>query len=387
MRAVIDPNDDRLHERLLGRRARNVLTSRDRRAFAGARVLITGGGGSIGSALALEVARCQAARITIVEQSEYSLFEIERALAERYPDVEVEGVLGDVSRRQSIELACRRARPEIVFHAAAYKHVTMCERAVCAAVRTNVFGTLNTARAAADLGARFILVSSDKAAQAASVMGATKRLAELVVLARFTGLFRPIVVRFGNVIGSRGSLLEVIADRIQQGLPLQVTDPAATRYFMTPREAVSLVMKTGLLGEGGTIYWLDMGAPVEVLTIVQRALDIAVERGAPPVPIEFIGLRAGEKRREELTSQGLELRRTAHRRIWAARQPAIDVQVVRRVLTALRADIRRDDAGAALIDLRAAVPEYQPSEATARAAFESGSGTSALLPRRVAAVA
>jgi O-antigen biosynthesis protein WbqV len=361
---VIDPTDERLQARLLGRPPRELLTPNDRRAFHGASVIVTGGGGSIGSALALEVAACRPARLTIIDHSEFHLFTVERRLAARYPELAVRGWLADVTRRRSIERAFRDAPPDFVFHAAAYKHVTMCERAVCAAVRTNVFGALHAARLASEVGARFVLVSSDKAAQATSVMGATKRLAELASIAHGGGGPKPVIVRFGNVLGSRGSLLELVAERIREGLPVQVTHAEATRYFMTPREAVSLVMKAAVVGRDGTTYWLDMGAPVLVIDLVRRAMDAAVERGARAVPVELIGLRPGEKLREELTSQGLEVKRTRHAGLWAARQFEVDAGQVRRVLQALRRDVQRDDAAAALFDLRAAVPEFGPSEAT-----------------------
>ena len=385
---MIDATDERLHARLLGRRHRDILTARDRRAFAGTRVLVTGGGGSVGSGLALEIARCRPMSLTIVDQSEDHLLSIERALVERQPDVDVDVVLGDVSRQRTIELTFRRARPEVVFHAAACGHVTLCERAVCRAVRTNVFGTLYTARAAADCGARFTLVSSDQAAQAHGVMGATRRLAELVVLARFSGLFRPVVVRLGSVLGSRGSLLEAVADRLRRGLPAQVAHPEATRDFMTPREAVGLVMKTTLIGEGGVIYWLDAGKPVSVLTLVRRALQIAVQQGARPLPVEFTGLKAGERLRVEDPGQGLEACRTRHPGIREARQPLFDGHVVRRVLQALREDLRRDDAGSALMDLQAAVPGFEPSDATWQYAFAQSVGVlPSRMTRRAASVA
>jgi FlaA1/EpsC-like NDP-sugar epimerase len=237
----------------------------------------------------------------------------------------------------------------------------MAERAVCSAVRTNVFGTLNTARAAADVGARFVLISTDKAAQPASVMGATKRVAELAALMDASAIFRPVVVRFGNILGSSGSVLEIMVERLRQGLPIPVTHDQATRYFMTPAEAVSLVLKADLLGRSGEIYWLDMGEPVRILDMVERLLEWGAQVGLPPVPIHFIGLRPGEKLREELTSQGLELCRTRHKRVWVARQPALDRSAVLRVLHALRDDLRRCDALTALADLHGAVPEYLPS--------------------------
>jgi FlaA1/EpsC-like NDP-sugar epimerase len=375
---MIDVSDARLHARLLGRRRRELLTERDRRAFAGARVLVTGAG-SVGSCLALEIARCRPDSLTVVEQSEHHLCAIERALDELCPEVEVDAVLGDVSRRRTIELTFRRARPEVVFHSAACSRVALCERAVCRAVRTNVFGTLFTARAAADCGSRFILVSNDQAGRAHSVMGATRRLAELVVLARFSGLFRPVVVRLGDVLGSRGGLLDVVADRIRRGLPLQIAEPAATRRFMTPREAVGLVMKVALIGEGGMIYWLDAGRPMSVQVLVRRALEIAVERGARPVPVEFTGLGTGERLRAEPTGHGLEPRHAGHPGISGARQPLFDGHVVRRVLHALREDVRRDDAGSAIMDLQAAVPDFEPTDATWRHAFAQSVG--AISPR------
>jgi FlaA1/EpsC-like NDP-sugar epimerase len=169
------------------------------------------------------------------------------------------------------------------------------------------------------------------------------------------------VVRFGNILGSSGSLVELMLEHLRDGLPIELTDPAATRYFMTSREAVSLIVKADLLGHTGEIYWLDMGAPVRIVDLAERLMVWGESVGFQRVPIRFVGLRQGEKLREELTTQGLELARTRHQRIWMARQPPPDRLLTRRVLRALRHDLQRGDALTALADLCAAVPEYQPS--------------------------
>jgi FlaA1/EpsC-like NDP-sugar epimerase len=365
---MIDLRNAVTQELLLGRRIQQVLTSDDRRAFAGQRVMVTGAGGSVGSELARQLAGCRPARLTLFDQSEYNLFRIEQELAEDYPDVELDPVLGDVRRRRAVRAAFRAAGPHVVYHAAAYKHVTMTERAVCPAIEANVLGAMTVARAAADVGARLVLISSDKAAQARSVMGATKRLAELAVLTLATPTFRPVVVRFGNILGSSGSVVEVLIERAMRGKPLLVTSPEATRYFMTAQEAVALVMKADLLGGAGETYWLDMGAPVELATLVKRLLTMLERAGCRPVPVRVVGLRAGEKLHEELTTHGLDLCRTTHKRIWAARQPAFEADAIRRVLRALREDVEQNDAMSALSDLCAAVPEFQPSREAWRAA-------------------
>ncbi|MFP5378597.1 MAG: polysaccharide biosynthesis protein [Vicinamibacteria bacterium] len=354
--------DDQTLAAILGREERELLSEWDRERLAGARVLITGAGGSVGGALAKVVARCQPEMLTLLDHSEYALFRVEQELARVAPGVTVVPLLGDVVRRRSLRQAFERTFPDVVYHAAAYKHVTMTERAVAPAIEVNVFGTLNVARTAREYAARLVLVSTDKAAQPASVMGATKRLAEMVVMAQEDSDFRPVAVRFGNILGSSGSLIEIVADAIRAGRPIPLTDPQATRYFMTAREAVSLVLKADLLGQGGEIYWLDMGEPVRVLDIVDRMRHLAIERGERSVPIQVVGLRPGEKQREELTTQGLDLGPTPHRRIWKARQPALDRARIARVVRAMREDLRRGDVLAALQDLAAAVPEYTPSK-------------------------
>jgi FlaA1/EpsC-like NDP-sugar epimerase len=372
---ALDPADQpapSLQEYLLGRPERGLLKPADRKALAGQVVLVTGAGGSIGAELARVAAECRPASLVLFEQSEYNLFQIERELRAQSPDVPLVPVLGDVSRRREIERTCADTRPHVVYHAAAYKHVTMAERALLSAVRTNVFGTWHAARAAASVGARFVQVSTDKAAQPTSVMGATKRLAELVALAAGAGAARVAAVRFGNVLGSSGSLLELMLEHMRNGTPIELTDPEATRYFMTPRESVSLILKADLLGRSGEIYWLDMGAPVRIVDLAARLLAWGEREGMPRVPIRWVGLRPGEKLREELTTDGLSLVRTPHRRIWMARQPAPDASTVRRVLRALHADLRNGDALSALADLCAGVPEYQPSR-QARERAVSGS--------------
>jgi FlaA1/EpsC-like NDP-sugar epimerase len=382
---MIDLRDSMTQELLLGRRVQQVLSADDRRAFAGQRVMVTGAGGTVGSELARQVAGCRPARLTLFEQSEYNLFRIEQELAEDYPGLDLDVVLGDVRRRRSVRAALEAARPHVVYHAAAYKHVTMTERAVCAAIEANVLGAATVARAAGDNAARFVLISSDKAAQARSVMGATKRLAELAVLSLEHRTFRPVAVRFGNILGSSGSVVEVMIDRALRGRPLLVTHPEATRYFMTAQEAVALVMKADLLGRGGETYWLDMGAPVRLITLVERLQALMERAGMPPPPLQVIGLRPGEKLHEELTTHGLELCRTAHKRIWAARQPAFDADRVRRVLRALRDDIEQNDAISALSDLCAAVPEFQPSREAWRSAAAATHDTPAVRPYSSAA--
>jgi FlaA1/EpsC-like NDP-sugar epimerase len=358
---------DELHA-LLGRPVRQVLTTADRRAFRRRRVLITGAGGSVGSALAREIAACRPAALTLVDHSEQHLFEIGRALEAAAPGVPAVLRLADITRPMLVQRIWRAAAPEVVFHAAAYKHVAMLEGDVCAAAAVNVLGTAHVARATRGAAARLVLVSSDKAAEPRSVMGATKRLAELVVLAAATDRFRPIVVRFGNVLGSSGSLLTILRDHIRQGRPLPITDPHATRYFMTAGEAVSLVMKADLLASRPEIYWLDMGAPVSIGDLTARLLTLEARAGYPPVPVEIIGLRPGEKPREELTSQGLRLTATTHRRLWVARQRAADLGAVRRVIERLRPAVEEGDARLVLELLTAAVPGYRPSDAAGLAA-------------------
>lgn len=351
---------------LLQRPIRRLLTTRDRRAFAGRRVLVTGAGGSIGSELSRQIARCHPEQLVLVDHAELNLFLIERELRGAMPDAAIDAVLGDVSRK-SFRAICRRARPHVIYHAAAYKHVTMVERSACAAILTNVFGSILAAESARDVGARFVLISSDKASDPTSVMGATKRLAEVSVLARATPLFRPIVVRFGNVLGSSGSVLPILREAIRRGQPMPITSLDAHRYFMTATEATSLVMKADLLASAAEIYWLDMGESVRIGDLAERLLSLEMAAGAARVPIQLLGLRPGEKLHETLTTARTRHCRTRHRRIWVARQDAPPATLARSERR-LASSIARDNAVAALRQLSDVVPEFRPSHEALRLA-------------------
>ena len=256
----------------------------------------------------------------------------------------------------------RAVRPDVVYHAAAYKHVTMVERAAVPAAAVNVLGSAAVADAARSVGARLVLISSDKAAAPRSVMGATKRMAELSVLARAGGAFQPIVVRFGNVLGSSGSVLHLIREAVRAGRPVTLTDPDATRYFMAATEAVSLVMKATLLSRRSETYWLDMGAPVRLGDLAARVLALEARAGFTPTPVEVVGLRPGEKQREELTTQGLRMCPTSHARIFVARQAPGDRAAVLRAERRLADAVATGDAAGVLEALVAAVPDFVASD-------------------------
>jgi FlaA1/EpsC-like NDP-sugar epimerase len=347
---------------LLGRPERELLTPTARRGFAEQRVLVTGAGGSIGSQLARRLADCRPAALTLVDNCELNLFQIEQELKETAPEVRVDARMLDITRATALHSTFHAVRPHVVYHAAAYKHVCMLERDVCTAVRTNVLGTAQVVEAARAVGSRFVLVSSDKASIPHSVMGATKRLAELVALAAASPRFRSLAVRFGNVLGSSGSLVAVMLDRIRRGLPVDLTNPEAERFFMSAHEAVSLVMVADQIGSAGEIYWLDMGRPVRIGDVVERLMMLTEAMGFPRVAIRRVGLRPGEKLREEMAVQGLELVRTRHRRIFVARQPELDRESLGRALRSLRHDVRRNDSLAVLAGLCNAVPEFKASE-------------------------
>jgi FlaA1/EpsC-like NDP-sugar epimerase len=346
---------------LLGRSLRARVGPNERRAFAGRRVLITGAAGSIGSELARELAGCDPAILGLLDQSELGLFTIERELQSLVPDVPVVPVLADVTRGAAVRRACRFVRPEVVYHAAAYKHVTMAERAPASAAHVNVIGTAEAAAAAASVGARFVLISSDKAADPTSVMGATKRLAELVSLSMASPAFRPVVVRFGNVLGSSGSVLPIMREQIRRGLPIPLTDAGATRYFMTAGEAVALVLRADLLGRAAEIFWLEMGRPIRMRDLTSRLLDLEAAAGFAAVPVEIIGLRPGEKRNEVLADRRLSFQRTIDRRIRVARDVPAAGADIPGVLSRLRGAVTRADDGAALRVLSDAVAGFEPS--------------------------
>ena len=360
-----------LEEHLLGRPLRAVLTGSDRRSFAGQRVLITGAGGSLGSELTRQVAACDPERLVLLDHSEYAVFRLESELRAQYPALRVDVVLGDVTRRSDMRAVCASLRPHVVYHAAAYKHVTITERSAVPAIRTNVLGTLETAQAARDVGARFVLISSDKAAEPRSVMGASKRLAEIVALGMASATFRPIAVRFGNILGSSGSLIEIMERCVREGRNVPVTHPDATRFFMTASEAVSLVLKADLIGCRAEVFWLDMGDPLRIGDLAERFIECVTPAGQPRVGVDVIGLRPGEKMREELTTQGLTMRSTSHPRIWSARQRRVAQQTIADAIRSLRRAVAAGDAERALGAMEQVVDDFAASSAAWTAARAS----------------
>jgi FlaA1/EpsC-like NDP-sugar epimerase len=284
----------------------------------GRTVAITGAGGSIGSELCRQVARYRPARLVLIELSEFNLYTIEQEFAHRFPDIELVPLIGDVKDLPTLQRIFDEWRPRIVFHAAAYKHVPLMEeRNAWAALRNNTLGTYNAALAAARAGVeRFVLISTDKAVNPTNVMGATKRAAEMVIsslVADHPGT-RFMAVRFGNVLGSSGSVIPKFKEQIERGGPITVTHPDIIRYFMTIPEAARLVLQAAAIGESGQVLVLDMGEPVRIVDLARSMIRLSGRR-ADDIAIVFTGLRPGEKLYEELLADADATLPTAFERL------------------------------------------------------------------------
>jgi FlaA1/EpsC-like NDP-sugar epimerase len=294
--------------------------------LAGETVVVTGAGGSIGAELCRQIARAGPARLVLVESSEVALFEIERELLEERDFSAVATVLGDCGDRAKMSQVFERYKPTVVFHAAAYKHVALLEANPLEAVRNNTLATKALADVAVEYGAgRFVLVSTDKAANPRNLLGQSKTVCEWIVEAyghRQDVPTRFVAVRFGNVLNSSGSVIPIFRRQIEKGGPVTVTHPEMTRYFMTIPEAVSLIVQAGAIGGRGRVYVLDMGEPVKILDLARNMIRLSGKEPETEIPIEFVGVRPGEKLHEELWNDGELVGPTKHPKIMrASRQP------------------------------------------------------------------
>lgn len=335
---------------LIGRAQVRTDLDAVRRMLTGRRVLITGAGGSIGAEIARQVARCSPSVLIALDHDESHLHDMAASITVG-PVVQV---LCDIRDEHAIQRAFDRHRPELVFHAAAHKHVPLLEDHPSEAVRTNVAGTVNLLRASASVGVeRFVFISTDKAVQPSSVMGASKRIGEQLVLGHAPPGATHAAVRFGNVLGSRGSVVPTFARQIAEGGPVTVTDPRMTRYFMSIEEAVQLVLQAAALATGGDLFVLDMGEPVRIKDLAERMIRLAGLRVGADVEVRVIGVRPGEKLVEELLAEDEPSVSTAHPAISriAPTLPAralVDAAVDR--LGRLAAELRDDDVRIALFD-------------------------------------
>jgi FlaA1/EpsC-like NDP-sugar epimerase len=286
--------------------------------ISGKTVLVTGAGGSIGSELCRQIARYGPASVVLFELSELALYQIEQQLTEAHPHLPLVRLIGDVKSLAQISHACNTHRPQLVFHAAAYKHVPLMEEHnAWAALRNNTLGTYLAATAAAQAGVeRFVLISTDKAVNPTNVMGASKRAAEMALsqLAMQGHATRFMAVRFGNVLGSSGSVIPKFKEQIAKGGPITVTHPDITRFFMTIPEAARLVLQAGAIGETGQVYVLDMGEPVKIVDLARDLIRMS-GHALSEIRIVFSGLRPGEKLYEELLADADSTLATAHPRL------------------------------------------------------------------------
>ena len=332
-----------------------------RSLVAGRTVLVTGAAGSIGSELCRQLAHHRPERVVLYDRHENGVYLLEKELRERFARVSFTPVLGDVTADDQLRLVFAAHRPELVFHAAAYKHVPLVEANVLEAVRNNVFGTYNVARAAMTHGAKeFVLVSTDKAVRPSSVMGLTKRAAEMVIQQLQNGGCRFVAVRFGNVLGSSGSVVPLFREQIARGGPVTVTDPEVTRYFMTIPEASQLILQAAALGQGGEVFVLDMGEPMKIVDLARHMIRLSGFEPDEDIPIVFTGLRPGEKLEEQLVAEDEAVATTYHDRIRVLRRER-KPQAPEGWLIVLDGHLEAGDMSATLRLLRQLVPGYQPS--------------------------
>lgn len=335
------------------------------RLLHGKRVLVTGAGGSIGGELCRQIARCAPRQIILLGHGENSIFSQTNELRAAYPEMALEAVIADVRDAPRIRMVMAQYRPELVFHTAAHKHVSLMEQNVQDAVTNNVLGTRVMLDAASEFDVEtFVMISTDKAVNPISVMGATKRVAELYVHARAveTGN-RYVAVRFGNVLGSRGSVVPLFKQQIAKGGPVRITHPDVRRFFMTIPEAVQLVLQSATLGNGGEIFALDMGEPVRIVDLAHDLIRLSGLQVGRDIDIEFTGLRPGEKLYEELFVPGEPYERTVREKIFVARNGVtVTAGMHSRLYRAIDELVMRaqsGDANGVRQQLGSIVPEFQ----------------------------
>ncbi|MGN6626857.1 MAG: UDP-N-acetylglucosamine 4,6-dehydratase family protein [Tepidisphaeraceae bacterium] len=367
---------------LLGRRPVNLDTPELQRFLGGKRILVTGAGGSIGSEICRQAMKFCPASLVLLERSENALFEIDQELRERWLGADIRPVMADICDAPRVAQVMAAERPHVVFHAAAHKHVTMMEKHPGEAVKNNVFGTKIVADASRQVGVTaFVMISTDKAVNPTSVMGATKRVAELYVQSLNAGpAFRVagpgpsqsapravepdtrfVAVRFGNVLGSSGSVIPIFQRQIAAGGPVTVTHPEMRRYFMTIPEAAQLVMQAGAIGAGGEIFILDMGEPVKIVDLAHEMLRRHGLVAGRDIELRFTGIRPGEKLFEELANDSDAIVPTGHPKIQVWQLPRQTPDEAQAMLDALAAVVESDRAD--VIDaLTRVVPEFSPTE-------------------------
>ena len=311
-------------EDLLGREQVELDTADVRQFLSGRVVMVTGAGGSIGAELVRQIAALAPSRLLLVERAEFVLFDIDREIRAAYPGLPVEALVADAGDEPRMRAIFETWHPAVVVHAAAHKHVPLMELNPCEAIKNNVLATQTTGDLAGEFGAdAFVLISTDKAVRPTSVMGASKRVAELVVqdLFREHPKTRFVVVRFGNVMGSTGSVIPIFREQIRKGGPVTVTDPEMVRFFMTIPEASQLVLQAGAMGKGGEIFVLDMGEPVKIVDLARELIRLS-GYAESDIGIEFTGLRPGEKLYEELLADGEHTLTTPHPKLRIAKSRA-----------------------------------------------------------------
>jgi FlaA1/EpsC-like NDP-sugar epimerase/UDP-N-acetylmuramyl pentapeptide phosphotransferase/UDP-N-acetylglucosamine-1-phosphate transferase len=379
------PMRDVAVEELLGRHEVTLDTSLLHAKLTGRVVMVTGAAGSIGSEICRQLANLAPSALIAYEISETALFYIEREIRERFPSLPVVACIGSVQNYQRLAEVLRTHQPEVVYHAAAYKHVNMMEQHIFEVIENNVFGTAALVRACEAHGVRtLVMISTDKAVRPTSVMGVSKRIAEMIVRASSSPRMTCVSTRFGNVLGSNGSVLPLFTEQIAKGGPVKVTHPDMVRFFMTIPEAAQLVIQASSLGSSNEIFVLDMGSPVRIVDLAERLIRLMGLVPGKDIAIEFTGIRPGEKLVEEVAMTGEEITPTKHAKIFVFRDVRAFSHDLLNELRHLRAACNERDLAAVLSLLQELVPDYTPSSAIKTAA-DAAQREIGMVPRNVLA--
>ena len=329
----------------------------------GKTIMVTGAGGSIGSELVRQVAKFKPAKLILFERSESDLHKMDLELPANFPNLHYLPIIGDILDTFRLKEVFAEYRPQVIFHAAAYKHVPMMEKNCFQAISNNVVGTYNLAMLADQFKVEdFVMISSDKAVRPTNIMGVTKRISELLILGLQNHTTKFVSVRFGNVLGSNGSVIPLFKEQIEKRQPVTVTHPDAIRYFMTIPEAAQLVLQASTMGQGGEIFVLDMGQPVKIVDLAKNLIRLSGLEPDRDIPVVFTGLRPGEKLYEELRLDGEGMKSTPHHKIYVLDGGKVSFIQVQTWVDELVALVERKDVAGLVKKLQRIVPEYTPSK-------------------------